>query len=87
MKSEGVKYDLHVFDWFRALFDIEIGDRQLTNRYWCSALLAYIYVELGLLDKTLEWSMIEPKQFSYYENKRLSYKNCEVQPEKKIIYN
>jgi len=29
--------------------------------------------------------MIEPKQFSYYENKRLSYKNCEVLAEKQII--
>tara|TARA_B110000211_G_scaffold9963_2_gene10562 strand:+ start:19043 stop:19672 length:630 start_codon:yes stop_codon:yes gene_type:complete len=85
MKTEGVKYDLKVLDWFRALFDVEIGNRQLTNRFWCSALLAYIYVELGLLDKDLEWSMIEPKQFSFYENKRLSYKNCEVLAEKQII--
>ena len=85
MKTEGVKYDLQVLDWFRALFDVEIGNRQLTNSFWCSALLAYIYVELGLLDKDLEWSMIEPKQFSYYENKRLSYKNCEVLAEKQII--
>tara|TARA_B110000211_G_C14074149_1_gene551251 strand:+ start:180 stop:809 length:630 start_codon:yes stop_codon:yes gene_type:complete len=86
LKTEGVKYDLQVLDWFRALFDVEIGNRQLTSRFWCSALLAYIYVELDLLDKDLEWSMIEPKQFSYYENARLSYKNCEVQPEKQIIY-
>lgn len=85
-KTEGVKYDLCVYDWFRALFDIEIGNRQLTNKFWCSALLTYIYVELGLLDKTLEWSMISPRQFSYYENKRLSYKNCVVQPEKQIIH-
>ena len=84
-KTEGVKYDLHILDWFRALFDVEIGNRQITNRFWCSALLAYIYVELGLLDKSLEWSMIEPRQFSYYENKRLSYINCTVAPEKQII--
>jgi len=84
-KTDGIKYDLCVLDWFRALFDIELGDRQLTNRFWCSALAAYLYVQLGFLDKTLEWSMIAPKQFSYYENKRLSYKNCKLEPEKQII--
>ena len=80
-KTEGVKYDLYILDWFRALFDVEIGNRQLTNRFWCSALVAYVYVQLGLLDKSLEWSMIAPRQFSYYENKRLSYNNCNLEPE------
>ena len=85
-QTEGIKYDLCIFDWFRALFDVEVGNRQRTDQFWCSALLAYIYVELGLLDKDLEWSMIEPKQFSYYENKKLSYKNCEVEPERQITH-
>ena len=83
-KTEGEPYDLCIFDWFRAKFDIEIGNVQITKRFWCSALIAYLYVELGFLDKDLPWSMIEPRQFSYYENKRLSYKDCIVAPEKQI---
>ena len=84
-KTDGIKYDLWIGDWLRALFDVELGDRQLTSRFWCSALVAYLYVELGFLDKTLEWSMIAPRQFSYYENKRLSYKNSEINAERHII--
>ena len=83
-KTEGVKYDLCLYDWIRAAFDIELGDIQITKRFWCSAFAAYIYAELGFLDKELGWSLIEPTQFSFYENKRLSYKNCELATERRI---
>ena len=85
LNTEGTAYDLCIFDWLRACFDIEIGDRQITKRFWCSALVAYLYTELGFLEKTLEWSMIEPRQFSSFEDKRLSYINCKLKPEIEIV--
>lgn len=85
-KKDAFPYDLHLSDWFCAKFDIKIGKSQYTDRFWCSALAAYIYVELSFLDEDLPWSMIAPRQFSYYENQKLSFKNCIVGPEKKIIY-
>lgn len=85
LNTEGTAYDLCIFDWFRAYFDLEIGNRQITKRFWCSALVAYLYTELGFLDKTLEWSMIEPRQFSATENKCLSYIDCTLRPEIEIV--
>ena len=85
-KTDGFPYDLCISDWFCAKFNIKIGKSQYTDRFWCSALVAYIYVELSFLDKELPWSMIAPRQFSYYENLKLSFKNCTLDPEKRIIY-
>lgn len=85
-KKDGCPYDLCISDWLLAKFNIKIGKSQYTNRFWCSALVAYIYVELSLLDKNLPWSMIAPRQFSYYENDKLSFINCDLDPEKKVIY-
>lgn len=83
-KTEGVKYDLYLLDWIRAAFDLHIGNVQITKRFWCSALVAYIFVELGFLDKDLGWSLIAPTRFSFNENERLSYINCVVEKEKLI---
>jgi len=85
-KKDNFPYDLCISDWFCAKFNIKIGKSQYTDRFWCSALVAYIYVELSFLDKELPWSMIAPRQFSYYENLKLSFKNCTLDPEKQIIY-
>ena len=82
--TEGKHYDIHLYDWIRAKFDIEIGDQQITSRFWCSAFAGYVYVQLGLLDKDLGWSLLAPKRFSSYENMCLSFKNCTVDPEKYI---
>lgn len=79
--AKGKYYDLHLYDWIRAKFDLEIGDQQITSRFWCSALVGYVYVQLGLLNKHLGWSLLAPKRFSAYENACLSFENCSVDPE------
>jgi hypothetical protein len=85
-KVEGSPYDLNVIDWVKARFDIEIGDCHKTNTFWCSALVSYLYVKMGLLDPDLSWSLIPPKKFSYYENDRLTFQNCSLECEKKIEF-
>jgi hypothetical protein len=76
-------YDLLPQDWLKAEMNIEIGDIQRTDRFWCSALVSYMYVELGLLKKTLPWTLITPNQYSFYENNQLDFQ-CQLKPEVKV---
>ena len=77
-------YDLHPWDWIRAKFDIEgCGSVQREDTFWCSALVGYIYVHLGILDKDIPWTLIAPRRFSHYENQELSFKYG-LDPEKII---
>lgn len=64
-------YDLHIMDWLRAEVYISTGSemdniekRHKTNTFWCSALVAYIYVQLGFLRKDIPWTLISPAAFS-----------------------
>ena len=78
-------YDLHPWDWIRAKFDIEsCGQVQRDDTFWCSALVAYFYVQWGILDKDIPWTLIAPRRFSHYENQELSFKQP-LHPEKKLL--
>jgi len=37
---------------------------QKTDRFWCSALVGYIYTKCGLLDANTDWSILRPSDFS-----------------------
>lgn len=54
-------YDTNPKDWIESLLNIKIGDVQLTDRFFCSALVAYIYDKWGFVDKTTPWTIIRPK--------------------------
>lgn len=56
-------YDVHVRDWAGAWLR-EDARPQKTDRFWCSALVAYILVRLGFLDPTLDWSIVRPADLS-----------------------
>jgi len=86
LKTDGTCYDINPVDWIKAEFQIELGNEQKDNTFWCSALVTYVYIQLGFLDNSLPWTIIAPRRFSYYENERLSFKNCSVEPEIYIIY-
>jgi hypothetical protein len=57
-------YDCNPFDWIEALFGIHWFDRKITSRFWCSALVGYVYVKLGLVQDNIDWSLITPKEWS-----------------------
>jgi hypothetical protein len=65
-------YDLHIMDWIAAKLNM-IEPFALsplwkhTDRFWCSALVSYIYVQLGWI-KDVNWSVISPKEFSSTES-------------------
>jgi len=60
-------YDIMPTDWIQAWVRKDYSP-QKTDRFWCSALVSYILVKLGMLDSTLDWSMIRPSDLSSSSN-------------------
>tara|TARA_B110000211_G_scaffold219707_1_gene265709 strand:+ start:4788 stop:5420 length:633 start_codon:yes stop_codon:yes gene_type:complete len=85
MKNDQKGYDLSVFDWVRAKLKLDIGNCQNTKKYWCSALVAYIYTELGFLEQSTPWSLISPAQFGFGDIDELPFIDCSLEPDQKII--
>tara|TARA_B100001093_G_C26701614_1_gene959362 strand:+ start:189 stop:782 length:594 start_codon:yes stop_codon:yes gene_type:complete len=56
-------YDVLPSDWLEALFGKD-SSPQKTNRFWCSALVGYIYTKSGILDPSTDWSILSPNDFS-----------------------
>jgi len=78
-------YDLDLLDWIKAYLKDYSPIVQKTDEFWCSALVAYIYVQLGLLDKDLCWSYITPKQFgTESQSNLLTFLHCSLHDEIKI---
>ena len=52
-------YDYTPSHWLRAL----VGDSgpATTNRFWCSALVAFLYIQLGVIDPSVDWTYVTPK--------------------------
>ena len=63
-------YDVVVADWIEAYCQKD-NNPQKTSRFWCSALIGYIYTKLTLLKSDLDWSILTPSFFSN-ENKSFS---------------
>jgi len=90
-------YDVNFFDWLSAKVLLDSGSiveaekvpfssPEDNKKFWCSALVAYIYVNTGLLPKETPWSIIAPVDFSSYINKvcyHLNF-NCSFEPERYI---
>ena len=80
-------YDMNLIDWIKAAFNIHIGKEQNKKRFWCSALVAFMYVELGFLSETLDWTIVSPKQLGTENpSQSLAYKNCIMKPEVLLGY-
>ena len=62
-------YDVIITDWIEA-FCKKDPQPQKTSRFFCSALIGYIYTKLTLFDDRLDWSIHYPNYFSS-ENKSL----------------
>lgn len=56
-------YDIVPSDWIEAIFRKD-SDPKKTGRFWCSALVGYIYNTCGLIQKTTDWSVLRPSDFS-----------------------
>ena len=86
-KIHNKPYDLNILDWLKADLKIYIGNERKTNEFWCSALIAFVYNQLGFLNKDIKWTVVTPKEFSHYEDPdNLKFKNCILQNEKLIEF-
>ena len=56
-------YDIIIRDWIEAYFKNDPHPQKI-SRFWCSALVAFIYTKVGLFDSSLDWSIIRPSFFS-----------------------
>ena len=56
-------YDICVEDWLEAFLQKD-HDPQKTNRFWCSALVGYIYTKCGVLRADTDWSIMTPNDLS-----------------------
>lgn len=60
---ESAPYDYEVRDLLRAEFDIDVGDCHRTEKFFCSALVTYVYAKLGLVPTKVPWDLIRPKDY------------------------
>ena len=79
-------YDFIITDWLKAAFNIDIGNTHRKKTFWCSALVAYFYHQLDLLEnENIPWSIISPMELgTEYPSKSLIFKNCTVDVEVQI---
>jgi len=56
-------YDIVPADWLEEIIKID-PNPQKTDRFWCSALIGYIYTKCGLLNNKSDWSIMAPSDFS-----------------------
>lgn len=59
-----IPYDLNPFDWIKASLHLDIGNTHKINKFWCSALISYIYVRLNLLPMSIPWTLVTPCELS-----------------------
>jgi hypothetical protein len=81
--TDGKPYDLHLIDWIGARFDLKIIKREKI-RFFCSALVAYTFTLLNFLSDDTDWTIVSPREYSYYEKSRLKFINCDLEPERLI---
>jgi hypothetical protein len=56
-------YDIVPKDWFEAIYRKDDCPQKI-DRFWCSALVGYIYTQCGILKKNTDWSVLRPSDFS-----------------------
>jgi hypothetical protein len=93
-KVKGCPYDLNPCDWIKCYFDesktlphIEATRQhdQKTTSFWCSALVSFILVVAGFLDKSVPWTVITPYDFSVFcKPQRLVFQGCAFDADTKL---
>ena len=70
-------YDLIPSDWFCAALKLNSRKNQRVKTFWCSALVSYVYTQLGFLPQDTPWTLVSPKMLGT-ENAEdaLKFKNC-----------
>ena len=67
-------YDIVPKDWIGAITRND-PEPQKTSRFWCSALVGYIYTKCGLLEQDTDWSNLRASDFSLEYKDNLKFSN------------
>ena len=70
-------YDIIPSDWINAIFRKD-NHKQKTDRFWCSALIGYIYTKCGILHPTTDWTILRPSDFSVDGEHLMFTKGCSL---------
>ena len=76
-------YDDSGLDLIAADLRVKLGNCQRTNAFFCSALVGFIFTQLGFLPADTQWDLITPKDFAggYKMEEDLKRHNlCELGP-------
>jgi len=62
-------YDLNLFNWWTCgMYHLGLSKttvKRHTNRFWCSALVGYMYNLLGLVSDKVDWSNLAPVDLTH----------------------
>ena len=73
-------YDMVPYDWLGGIIGYD-PEPQKNDRFWCSALVGFIYSKLGIIHPSIDWSILRPCDFSP-EHENLSFVNhCDLDEE------
>ena len=69
-KIQNKPYDLNPFDWLEAELKLpcKIGG-DTDKRFWCSALVGYVYFKMGWMKEPKHWSLLSPEDWDSKERK------------------
>jgi hypothetical protein len=62
-KVKNLPYDDSAWDLLRTELGIKYGDMKRTNTFFCSALSTFIYDRCKLLNETIDWDLVRPKDW------------------------
>lgn len=77
-------YDKYPNDWVKAKYNIQMGNVKRTDRFFCSALCAFVYVGLGLLPLNTNWTIISPAELGTEvnsEGEKVKFIHCTMDNE------
>jgi len=78
-------YDIVPNDWINGIFRRDTAP-QKTSRFWCSALVGYIYTKCGIIYADTDWSVLRPSDFTLGGENLSFSKDCSLEPcETKLI--
>lgn len=82
-------YDTHLFDWIMAKDNMTnpVPINYIwknTSRFWCSALVSYIFLKLGWISD-VNWTLVSPREFSSKDSTGQLLFTCIIQDEELLI--
>lgn len=63
-KIEDLPYDDNLWDLMRVEFGLNWGDMHRNNKFFCSALVTFLYERFGLFKKEVNWDLILPEDYN-----------------------